>query len=94
MPTGLYKPLDLDTETNRFTPQQNKTLGFKCMVTSCFQRTKQGCKIESFYKPGREKKIDCFSVDGVCSHRNAVFEAMDCFNHFCLYQEVRQNLTE
>ena len=30
-------------------------------------------------KTGRQKKIDCLSVDGFCSHFNTVFEAMGCF---------------
>ena len=40
------------------------------------------------------KKIDCFSVDGYCSHRNTVIEAMGCFYHFCPCQELRPSLTE
>ena len=39
-------------------------------------------------------KIDCFSVDGFSSHPNTVFEAMGCFYHFCLCQEVRPSLTK
>ena len=50
--------------------------------------------IESFYTTGRQKKIDCFSVDGFCSHCNTVFEAMGCFYHFCPCQELRSSLTE
>ena len=53
-----------------------------------------GCKIESFYKTGTQKKIDCFSADGVCGHCNTVFEAMVCFYHYCLCQEARPALTE
>ena len=64
------------------------------MVVSYFQRTRPDCKIESFYTTGRQKKIDCFSVDGFCSHCITVFEAMGCFHHFCPCQELHPSLTE
>ena len=61
---------------------------------SYIQRTKPDCKIESFYTTGRQKNIDCFSVDGFCSHCNTVFEAMGCFYHFCPCQDLHSSLTE
>ena len=61
---------------------------------SYFQRTRPEGKIGSFFRTGRQKKIDCFSVDGFCSHCNTVFEAMGCFYHFCPCQEMRPSLTE
>ena len=76
MPTGLYTRWDLDSETSIFTPRQNKSRNFENMVMSYFQRTRPECEIESFFTTGRQKKIDCFSVDGFCSHCNTVFEAM------------------
>ena len=79
---------------SRLTPRQNKTRSFENMVMSYFQRTRPDCEIESFYTTGRQKKIDCFSVDGFCSHCNTVFEAMGCFYHFCPCQELRPSLTE
>ena len=94
MPTGLYKRRDLDSETSIFIPRQNKTRSFENIVMSYFQRTRPECKIESFIRTGRQKKIDCFSFDGFCSHCNTVFEAMGCFYHFCLCQELRPSLTE
>ena len=94
MPTGLYTRWNFDSETSRFTPPQNKTRSFENMVTSCFQRTRPECEIESFFTTGRQKKIDCFSVDGFCSHCNTVFEAMGCFYHFCPCQELRPSITE
>ena len=94
MPTGLYTRWDFDSETSRFTPRQNKTRSFEIMVMSLFQRTQPECEIESFFTTGRQKKIDCFSVDGFCSHCNTVFEAMGCFYHFCPCQELRPSLTE
>ena len=82
MPTGLYTRWDIDSETSRFTPRQNKTRSFENMVMSYFQRTRPDCKIESFYSTGRQKKIDRSSVDGFCSHCNTVFEAMVAFTTF------------
>ena len=94
MPTGLYTRWDSDSETSRFTPRQNKTRSFENMVMSYLQRTRPECEIESFFTTGRQKKIDCFSVDGFCSHCNAVFEAIGCFYLFCRCQELRPCLTE
>ena len=79
MPTGLYTRWDSGAETSRFIPRQNKTRSFEDMVVSYFQRTRPECRIESFVTTGRQKKIDCFTVDGFCSHCNTVFEAMDAF---------------
>ena len=94
MPTGLYTRWDFESETNRFTPRQNKTRTFENMVVSYFLRTRPECENESFFTTGRQKKIDCFSVDGFCSHCNTVFEGMGCFYHFCLCQELRPSFTE
>ena len=94
MPTGLYTRWDFDSETSRFIPRQNKARSFENMVLSYFERTKPECETESFYTTGRQKKIDCFNVDGVCSHCNTVFEAMGCFYHFSPCQELRPSLTE
>ena len=64
MPTGFYTRWDLDSETSRFTPRQNKTRSLEIMVKSYFQRRRPECEIESSFTTGRQKKIDCFSVDG------------------------------
>ena len=64
------------------------------MVMSYFQQTRPKCEMESFFTTGRQKKIACFSVDGLCSHCNTVFEAMGCFYHFCPCRELRPSLTE
>ena len=93
-PTGLYTPWDLDSETGRFTPSQNKTRIFEFKVKSNFQRTRPECKSERFYTTSRQKKSDCFSVHGFWSHCSTVFEAMGCFYLFCDCQEVRPSLTE
>ena len=94
MLTGHYTRWDIDSETSRFTPRQNKTRSFENMVMSYFQRTRPYCNIESFYTTGRQKKIDRFSVVGFCSHCSTAFEAMGCFYHFCPCQELRPSLTK
>ena len=94
MPSGLYTRWDFDSETSRCTPRQNKTRSFENVIMSYFQRTRPECETESFFTTGRQKQIDCFSVDGFCSHCNTVFEAVACFYHFCPCQELRPSLTE
>ena len=94
MPTSLYTRWDFDSETSKFTSRQNKTHSFDNMFMSFFQRTRPECEIERFFSTDRQKKIDCFSVDGFCSHCNTVFEAMGCFTHFCPCQQLRPSLTE
>ena len=83
MPTGIYTRWDLDSETSRFTPRQKKTRSFENMVMSYLQGTRPECEIESFFTTVRQKKIDCFSVDGFCCHCSTVYEGMGCFYHFC-----------
>ena len=92
--TGLYTRWDFDSETSRFIPRQNKNCSFESMVMSFFQRTRPECEIESVFTTGRQKKIDCLSIDGFCSHCNTAFEAMCCFYHFCPCQELRPSLIE
>ena len=94
MPTGLYTRWEYDSETKRFTARQNKSRSFENMVLSYFQQNRPDCKIESNVTTGRQKKIDCFSVDGVCYHCNTVFEAMGCYYHYCPCQEARPSLTD
>ena len=94
MPTGLYTRWECDSETKRFTAHQNKSRSFEIMVLSYFQQSRPDCKIESNVTTGRQKKIDCFSVDGVCYHCNTVFEAMGCYCHYCPCQEARPSLTD
>ena len=89
-----YMRWDTDSETSRFTSRQNKTSSFENMIMSYFERTRPDCKIESFYTTGRQKKIDCFSVDGFFSSPTTVFQAMCCFCHFCPCQELHPSLTE
>ena len=96
MPFGLYTRWEYDSETERFTARQNKSRSFENMVLSYFQQSRPDYKIESNVTTGRQKKIDCFSVDGICSfvHCNTVFEAMGCYYHYCPCQEARTSLTD
>ena len=64
------------------------------MVLSHFQRSRPDCQIESNVTAGRQKKIDCFILDGLCYHWNTVFEAMGCYYHYCPCQEARSFLTD
>ena len=94
MPTGLYTRWDYDEESQKFKARQIRVRTFENMVMSYFQATRTECKIESYYTTGKQKKIDCFSVDGYCNHCKTVFEAMGCYFHFCPCQEARPCLTD
>ena len=94
MPTGLYSRWDLVSETSRLIPRQNKTRSFEKMFMSYFQRARPECEIERFFTTSRQNKIDCFSVDGFCSHCSTVFETLGCFYHFFPCQELRPFPTE
>ena len=94
MPTRLYTQWEDHSEAKRFTACQNKSRSFEKMLLSYFQQSRPDCKIESNVTTGRQKKIDCFSVDGICYHCNTVFEAMGCYYHYCPCQEARPSLTD
>ena len=79
MPTGLYTRWNFESVTSRFTPRQNKTRRFENMVMSYFQRKRPDCEIESFFTTGRQKKIDCFSIDAFCSHCNTCLKPWVAF---------------
>ena len=81
MPTGLYTRWEYKSETKRFTARQNKSRSFERMVLSHFQQSRPDCNIEGNVNTGRQKKIDCFSVDGIRHHCNTVFEAMGGYYH-------------
>ena len=89
MPTGLYTRWNYDTESQKIMPRQNTTRAFEKIVLSLFQRTRPECNIESNGTTGRQKKIDCFSVHGICNYCNTVFEAMGCYFHYSPCQESR-----
>ena len=94
MPAGLYTRWEYVSETKRFTARRNKSRSFENMVLSYFQQSRPDCKTESNINTGRQKKIDCFSVDGICYHCNTVFEAMGCYYHYCPCQEAHLSLTD
>ena len=94
MPTGLYTRWEFETEMQKFKARHNRTRNFENMVMSFYQESRPECKIESFFTSGKQKKIDCFNVDGYCNHCKTVFEAMGCYYHFCSCQEARPFLTE
>ena len=94
MPTGSHKSWDFESETQRFTPCQNKSGSFENMVLSYFQRLRTDCIIESNFTTGRQKKTDCFTVDGFCNQCNTAFEAMVFIYHYCSCQEGRPSLSD
>ena len=94
MPSGLYTRWEFDQDLQRFKPRQNKSRKFENMVMSYFQSIRPDCNIQSFHTTGKQKKIDCFSVDGYCDHCKTVFEAMGCYFHHCPCQETRASLSD
>ena len=94
MPTGLYTRWEYVSENKRFTARQNKSRSFENMVLSYFQQSRADCKNESNITTGRQKKIGCFSVDGISYDCNTVFEAMGCYYHYCPCQKARPSLTD
>ena len=64
------------------------------MVQSYFQQSRPDCKIGSKVTIGRQKKIDCFSVDGIYYLCNTVLEAIGCHFHYCPFREARPSLTD
>ena len=94
MPTGLYTRWEFDTDSQKFRARTNRSRTFENMVMSYLQSQRSECKIESYYTTGKQKKIDCFSVDGFCTHCNTGFEAMSCYFHFCPCQEAKASLSE
>ena len=94
MPTGLFTRWEYDSETKRFTARQNRSRSSENMVLSYFQQSQPDCKIESNITTGRQKRIDCFSVNGIFYHCNNVFEAMGCYYHYCPCQVSRPCLTD
>ena len=93
MPTGLYTRWECDSEIRRFTARQIKSHSFEIMVLSYLQQSWADCKIENYVTTG-QKKIDCFSVEGIFYHCNTVFEAMGCYYHYFPCQEARPSLTD
>ena len=94
MPTGLYTRWNYESESQKLMARKNKTRFFENMVLSDFQQTRPECRIESNVTTGRQKKIDCCSVDGICNHCNNVFEAMGCYFHYSPCQDARPSLTD
>ena len=92
MPTGLYTSWEFDTNMQKFKARHNRSRNFENIRTNQEQRPE--CKIESFFTSGKQKKIDCFNVDGCCDHCKTVFEPMGCYYHFCSCQEARPSLTD
>ena len=87
IPAGFYTRWEFDSETDWFKARKNRKRNFENTVMSVYQELRPECKIESLYTTGKQKKIDCFHVDGQCDRCKTVFEAMDCYYHFCSCQK-------
>ena len=92
-PLALYTRWEHDSETKRFTARQNHSRPLEYIVPSYFQQSQPDCKIGSNVTTGRQKKVDCFSVGGLYYHCNTLYEAMDCYFHYCPCQEVSPSFT-
>ena len=88
MPTDLYTKWELNSESGKFKPCQNKMKSQENMVMSNFWRVRPEFKVESSYTTGTQKKIDAYSVGGFCGHCNAVFEAMGWYYQVCPHQKL------
>ena len=53
--SGLYTRWELDSESGKTKPRQNKTRSFENRVMSYFQRVRPQFKVESFYATGTQK---------------------------------------
>ena len=56
MATGLCMKWELDLESARIKPSQNKTRSFENMVVSYFQWIRPHCKVERFYRTSTDEK--------------------------------------
>ena len=68
-----------------------KTIHVLSRIWSChiFNDLGRTVELRVMFPIGRQKKTDCFSVDGFCNHCNAVFQAMGFYYHYGLCQEAR-----
>ena len=78
MPTGLYSRWEPDTDSQKFRARTIRSRKLENIVISYLQSQRSERKIESYCTTGKQKKIDCSSVDGFCAHCNTVFEVMGC----------------
>ena len=90
----MYTRWEFDNDMQKFKATHNRTRNFEKTVMSFYQETRPECKIESFFTSEKQKKIDCFNVDGYCDHCRTVFEAMGCNYHFCSCYEARPSSIE
>ena len=93
MPHGLYTRWELDSESGKIKPRQNKTRKFENMVILYFQRVRPQHKVQSFHTTGTQKNFVAYSFDGFCGHCNTVFEAMGRYYRYCPYKESRPLFT-
>ena len=66
---------------------------FKVWLCPRFNEQDHDVKMKSSLQKS-DRKFDRFSLDGFCSHRKSVFEAVGCFYHFSFCQELHPLPTE
>ena len=92
--TEFYIRYGFDAYLPWLKPRQKKSRSFGNTVMSLIQRKRSYSRFESCYRPGTQKKIDCFNANGCCGNYHTLFEAMGCFYWYCVCQEARPALTE
>ena len=90
MHTRHYTQWELDTDSQKIRARTNRSRTFENMLISYLQSQRLECKIESYYTTGKQKKVDYFSVDGICAHCSTVFEAMGCYFFSVLVRKLKQ----
>ena len=93
MPTAQCTRWEPNSESGLF-KSQNKTRRFESMVISYFQRVRTQCKVKRFYTMSTQKNVNASNVDSSCGQWNNVFDVMECYYHYCPFQEARPFLTE
>ena len=94
MPRELYKRFEFKADLERLKPHQHKSRIFENLVMSYFQRMTTDYKFERFCSTGTEKLINFSNEDWFWGCCDAVFEARNCLNYFCLPREARPSLPE
>ena len=61
---------------------------------SFYQETRRGCKTESFFTSGKQKKIDFFLWTVIVITVKQCSKQWECYYQFCPCQEARPSLTK
>ena len=64
------------------------------MAMYYLQSQQPECTLESFFKTGKQKKVDCSNADRFFYNCSTVFEVIGCDNHFSFFQGARASLSD